>query len=223
MKTESEIQKDVIEELKWDSVIKETEVGVIVKNDIVTLTGTVDSFSKKVAAEKAAMRVGGVKAVANDISVKLASTFERTDTDIAQAILNALKWRSSVPQDKIKVKVADGWVTLEGDVEWAYQKTSATNIVEELVGVRGVTNLIKIVSQSTTPKAVKDKITSAFFRNASLDASKIDVTVSGSTATLKGEVRSMAEKVDAENAAWAAPGINFVENKLVVDYHSVYA
>lgn len=217
MKTDYEIQKDVMDELRWEPILSANEIGVAVKNGIVTLSGTVDTFSKKAAAERAASKVSGVKAVAEDLEVKLFNTLKKNDTEIAQAIMTALKWNSSVNEDKIMVKVDNGWVTLEGEAEWLFQKNSAKNSIENLVGVRGITNRIQL-----TPKVkmneVKEKINAAFQRHASLDASHIHAGTIGNKVILTGTVRSLAEKNDAEDAAWAAPGVTMVENKLEVKY-----
>jgi len=227
MRSETEIQKDVLEELEWEAVmnansVKPTAIGVAVTKGIVTLTGTVDSYAKKAAAEKAVMRVAGVKAVANDIEVRLSSIYNRNDTEIAEAILNTIKWSTSIPEDKIKVKVQEGWVTLEGEVEWEFQKRAARKAVEDLMGVKGVENEIKVVSKIATPEDIKEKIRAAFRRNYYLDVNKIKVDINGSTAVLKGEVRTLAEKTAAENAAWSAPGIIRVDNKLEVNYSEVF-
>lgn len=223
MKSDIEIQKDVLDELKWEATInavKPTEIGVTVRNGVVTLTGTLDSYSKKLATERAAMRVAGVKAVADELEVKPLSSFKKTDTEIAEAVLHAIKWSTSIPEDKIKVKVEDGWVTLQGNVSWEFQKKSATKVVDDLKGVVGVINMIEVVPQLPTPTAsqVKSKILSAFHRNATLDADKIKVEVNASKITLTGTVRSLAEKKDAENAAWSTPGIIEVDNKLEISY-----
>ena len=215
MKTDSEIQKDVMDELKWDLILKATEIGVAVKNGIVTLSGTVDTYSKKVAAEKAANRVAGIKAIAEDIEVKLSSGGKRNDTEIAEAVLNALKWHSAVQEDKIKIKVEDGWVTLEGNVEWEFQRSAARTSVEHLLGVVGISNNIKIVPTLSATE-VKRKISSAFQRSATVDSEKINIAVDGSKVILTGKVRSYVEKRDAEKAAWLAPGVNRVENKLEI-------
>lgn len=215
MKTDSEIQKNVMEELKWEPFLKASEIGVAVKNGIVTLSGTVDTYGKKVSAEKAAKRVAGVKAVAEDIEVKLSSGGKRNDTEIAEAVLNALKWHSAVQEDKIKIKVEDGWVTLEGNVEWEFQRSAARTSVEHLMGVVGISNNIKIVP-SLSATEVKRKISSAFQRSATVDSEKINIAVDGSKVILTGKVRSYVEKRDAEKAAWLAPGVNRVENKLEI-------
>ncbi len=228
MRSETEIQREVMEELEWEAVmnansVKPTAIGVAVTKGIVTLSGTVDSYTKKSAAEKAVMRVAGVKAVANEIEVRLSSIYNKNDTEIAEAILNAIKWSTSIPEAKIKVKVQNGWITLEGEVEWEFQKRAARKVVEDLIGVKGVENEILVVSKVATPQDIKEKIKAAFKRNYYLDFNKINVDINGSTAILKGEVRTLAEKIAAENAAWCAPGIIRVDNKLEVNYAEVFA
>ncbi|TMC90710.1 MAG: BON domain-containing protein [Chloroflexi bacterium] len=171
-RTDEEIQRDILEELKWDTRVRPNEVGVAVKDGVVTLTGWVDSYLKKMAAEEAAHRVRGVKAVVNDIEVRLPSSAERTDEDLAKAALNALQWQAGVPADKIDVTVSHGWVTLKGEVEYGYQKREAERAVERLSGVRGVINLIR-VKPGLSPTDLKQKIEQALVRNAELDASRI--------------------------------------------------
>ena len=212
--TDEEIQKDVLAELKWDAQVQPNEIGVSVKDGVVTLTGWVDSYLKKWAAEDAAHRVGGVKAVANDIEVKLFS--ERTDTDIAKAAVHALQWDASVPADKIQVTVSKGWVTLKGEVNWNFEKQDAERVVRRLTGVKGVSNLIT-VKPSTTPSELKKRIEDALVRNAKVDANKITVEVQGSKAILKGTVRAWVEKEEAERVAWLAPGVTSVENRITVE------
>jgi osmotically-inducible protein OsmY len=213
-KTDEEIQRDVQAELKWDARLQPNEIGVIVKDGVVTLTGWVDSFLKKWDAEEAAERVAGVKAVANDIEVRLST--ERTDADIAATAAKALQWNSFVPEDKIQVVVSKGWVTLRGEVEWQYQKEEAARAVRNIAGVKGVSNLIT-VSPRATPSELKKKIEDALVRSATLDANRITVQVEGSKVVLKGTVRSWAERAEAERTAWSAPGIISVDNRIVVD------
>ncbi len=212
--TDEEIQKDVLAELKWDAQVQPNEIGVSVKDGVVTLTGWVDSYLKKWAAEDAAHRVGGVKAVANDIEVKVFS--ERTDPDIAEAAIRALQWDASVPADKIQVTVSKGWVTLKGEVNWNFEKQDAERVVRRLTGVKGVSNLIT-VKPSTTPSELKKRIEDALVRNAKVDANKITVEVQGSKAILKGSVRAWVEKEEAERVAWLAPGVTSVENRITVE------
>ena len=214
-RTDEEIQRDILEELKWDTRVRPNEVGVAVKDGVVTLTGWVDSYLKKMAAEEAAHRVRGVKAVVNDIEVRLPSSAERTDEDLAKAALNALQWEAGVPADKLEVTVSHGWVTLKGEVEYGYQKREAERAVERLSGVRGVINLIR-VKPGLSPTDLKQKIEQALVRNAELDAKRITVEVQGSKVILYGTVRSYAEKKAAEEAAWAAPGVSEVENHIVI-------
>ncbi|MDP3555961.1 MAG: BON domain-containing protein [Bacteroidota bacterium] len=216
MRTDAEIQKDVMEELKWEPFLNVSEIGVAVKQGVVTLSGTVDTYSKKETAEKATKRVKGVKAIAEDIEVKPFSSFIKNDTEIARIIADSLKWHSAVQEEKIKVKVESGWVTLDGEVDWEYQKDAAKNAIKNLPSVKGITNLIA-VKPTITPKDIQQKISLAFHRSATLDSQKINVDINGNKAILSGTVRSWAAKTDAENAAWKAAGITKVENKLVVD------
>jgi osmotically-inducible protein OsmY len=213
-RTDEEIQKDVLQELKWDATVQPNEVGVSVKDGVVTLTGWVDSYLKKWATEDAAHRVPGVKAVANDIEVKLVT--ERTDADIAEAAIHALDWDAGIPSDKVKVTVSKGWVTLRGEVEWQFQRQDAERVVRRLSGVKGVTNLI-MVKPRATAQDLKRKIEDALVRNAQIDAERITVEVQGTKAILRGSVRSWAEKDEAERVAWLAPGITEVENLIRVE------
>lgn len=222
MKTDAKIKEDVLDELAWQPNIDETEIGVIVENGIVTLSGVVNQYSKKIAAEKAVKSVEGVKAIAGDIEVKYGDAFKKTDKEIAKAVVDALEWNSSVPEENLSVKVEDGWVYLSGEVKWSYQKNAAKQAVENLLGVRSVINNITI-KQDVKPFEVKDRIKKAFERSAELDANKITVLTDGHTVTLKGKVSSIKEKEDAETAAYRAPGVFHVKNELKVQYYTEYA
>jgi len=214
--SDNDIQKDIVAELKWDPSLRNDDIAVGIRDGVVTLAGFVDSYADKWQAERVASKVKGVKAVANDIDVKLPSTSERTDPDIARAAIDALKWNISVPTDRVKVKVEKGWLTLDGDVDFYFQKEAAERSVRYLRGVKGVSNLIMVKARAT-PSDVKQKIRQALERGAEFDADRITVEIDGSTVTLKGTVRSYAEMRDAERAARNPPGITEVKNKLVVD------
>jgi osmotically-inducible protein OsmY len=213
--TDQEIQTDVLAELRWDHSVQANEIGVAVKDGVVTLTGSVDTYLKKWKAEEAALRVTGVTAVANDITVRTIG--ERTDADIAAAAVHALRWNASIPADKIQVTVDKGWVTLKGEVEWQYQKEEAGRAVRPLWGVKALSNLI-VVKPHASPTDLKKKIEDALVRSAEVDASNITVEVQGSKAILKGKVRSWAEKQEAERTAWLAPGITSVDNQIKVSF-----
>jgi osmotically-inducible protein OsmY len=213
MKKDIEIQEDVISQLKWEPFLKASDIGVVVKNGIVTLSGTVANYSQKLAAERAAKKVTGVRGIAEDIQIGVSPVFRKNDTEIAESVLNALKWHSAVPEEKVKVKVEDGIVTLEGEVEWEYQRSSAKDAVDHLLGVRNVVNNIS-VKPKVSVADIKNKISAAFHRTATIEADRISVEVVGNKVILEGKVRSYAEKEDAMDAAWAAPGITTVENNL---------
>lgn len=214
--TDADIQKDVIAELKWEPSLRDDDIGVALRDGVVTLAGFVDSYADKWKVESVASKVKGVKAIANDIEVKLPSSSTRADPDIARAAVDALKWNISVPPDRIKVKVDKGWLTLESDVDWYHQKEAAERAVRYLTGVKGVSNLI-MVKARPAPADVKQRIKDALQRGAQFDAERITVDISGNKAILKGTVRSYAEYRDAERAARNAPGVTEVENELTVD------
>ena len=220
-RTDADMQRDVTNELKWEPSLRDDDVAVAVRDGVVTLAGFVDSYVDKWKAERVASRVRGVKAVANNLEVKLPSSSRRTDPEIARAAVDALQWNVSVPKDRIKVRVENGWVTLEGDVDWYYQREAADRAVRNLTGVKGVTNLIT-VKALPTPSDVKQRIKEALQRGAQFDADRITVEVDGHRAVLRGTVRSYAEMRDAERAARNAPGITEVENRLTID-PNVYA
>jgi osmotically-inducible protein OsmY len=222
MKTDARIKDEVLQELAWQLGVDKTQIGVIVKDGIVTLTGVVDSYTKKINAEKAAKSVYGVKAVAEDIEVKYTAEKGKTDSEIAKAVVGAFEWNTAIPEEDVKIKVEDGWVYLSGEVKWDYQRTAAKNVVEKLYGVKGVISNISI-KQLVQPSEVKDRITKALERSADLEAKNIHVEVDGHTVTLTGTVHSLNEKDEARRAAFFAPGVTKVDNKLKIAYYPEYA
>lgn len=216
MRTDHEVQADVLAELRWEPSLANDDIAVSVRDGVVTLAGFAESWADRWKAERVASRVQGVKAVANDIKVKLPSSSERPDPDLAHAAVDALKWNVLVPEDGITVKVSNGWLTLEGEVDWYYQKEEAERAVRKLKGVKGVTNLVTVAVRPASWD-VKEKIRNALERGAELDADRIRVEVEGSRVILTGTVRSYAERRDAERAARNAPGVTEVENLIIVD------
>ena len=215
MKTDTELKSDVLAELKYEPSVKVTDIGVLVKNGVVTLKGFASSYGEKWDAARAAKRVAGVKAIADDIEVKLPDSQRRTDGDIAAAAAKQIEWSTTIPTGAVEVTVREGWITLEGEVEWWYQKNAAENVVQYLAGVKGVSNLITI-KPKLAPAEVETAIKAAFERNALLDATKIQAETSGNKVVLRGKVRNYAERDEAERAAWAAPGVFSVDNQLQV-------
>jgi len=215
MKTDSDVRSDVEQELDWDPRFDARDIGVAVKQGIVTLSGHVRSYAERWAAQNAAQTVVGVKAVANEIHVKLPADSQRSDTEVAEAALAALRLNMSVPVADIKLVVHDGWVTLSGQVSFWYQKQAADTTIRHLLGVRGIANDITVKAPVATAD-VKSRIENAFRRHAQIDADKIKIEVIGGEVTLKGEVQSWLERDEAESAVWAAPGVTSVHDNLVV-------
>jgi len=216
MKTDAQLRDDIQAELAWDPAFKAADVGVIVKDGVVTLTGHLASFAEKYAVERAVQRVHGVKAVAVEIAVKIPFDNERTDADIAMAAERALEWNVLVPDGRIRPMVEKGWLTLNGEVEWEYQRRAAESAVRSLMGVRGVSNLVN-VTPKVSPADVEKKIHEALTRQADREARHLAITVNGSQVTLRGKVHSWAERNAVQGAAWAAPGVSLVVNDLAVD------
>jgi osmotically-inducible protein OsmY len=216
MKSAEMLQRDVLDELAWDPAVDSSHIGVLINDSVVTLSGHVGSYAEKLAAEKAARRIAGVKAVVDDLDVRYLPERMRNDAAIAQAAVNAFRWNVNIPPNAVSIVVESGWVKLEGEVLWFYQKTAAEKAVRNLHGVKGITNLIT-VKQKANPADVKSKIEAAFKRNAQIDAGHIEVKARDGKVTLSGTVSSWAETLAAENAAWSAPGVTHVENHLKIE------
>jgi osmotically-inducible protein OsmY len=216
MKTDTQLRNDIQAELNWAPEVKTSDIGVIVKDGVVTLTGHLASHAEKYAVERAVQRVHGVKALAIELSVKLPFDNQRTDADIAMAAERALEWNVLVPDDKIRPLVENGWITLAGEVEWDYQRSAAESAVRNLMGVTGVSNLVK-VKPKVSPADVEKKIHGALSRQADREARQLAITVDGSQVTLRGTVHSWTERDAVQGAAWATPGVTVVVNDLLVD------
>jgi osmotically-inducible protein OsmY len=215
MKSDMELARDVSEELKWDPRIIDDEIGISVRSGVVTLTGSVSTFAQKLAAVESVERVAGVRAVAQELTVKVYESSRQSDTDLAHQILSTLAWDIEVPHERIKARVEDGWVTLEGEVDWQYQRSAAERVVRYLIGVKGVSNLLTIKA-SASKHDVTRHIKDALRRSADADSKRIQVAANGSTVTLTGTVRSWSEKADAERAAWSTSGVTAVDDRIAI-------
>jgi osmotically-inducible protein OsmY len=215
MKTDSQLQQDVMDELQWEPRVDHANIGVAAKDGVVTLSGFVSSYTSKIAAEKAARRVKGVRGLAEEIEVRFASDPKTSDPEIAKRIADMFDWSVTIPKNRIAVKVEHGWVTLSGAVDYHFHRQAAKDLASRISGVKGVTNLVE-VKIIPSPGDVKDRIVAAFKRNADLDASTITVVADGNTVRLGGKVHAWYERQIAERAAWAAPGVNRIEDNIAV-------
>lgn len=215
MKADKQLQHDVLTQLEWEPSLDASQIGVAAKDGVVTLSGSVATYTAKMTAERATKSIYGVRGVANDLEVKIPGSSHRSDADIVAAALGTLRWDASVPDEQIKVTVSNGWITLEGEVEWQYQRNAAEHDVRKLIGVKGVTNRITVRSH-VKPGDIKEKIEDAFKRSAELDARRVTVEAQDGKVILRGNVSSWTERDEAQLAAWAAPGLNEVENQISV-------
>ena len=213
--TDTELKLHVQSALAWEPSVDADDVGISVDRGVVTLRGSVRSYAEKIAAERTVLHVYGVKGVANDIAVHLGRTFERTDTEIAQAAVAALKWNTMLPDNRVTVSVTDGYLTLKGTLDWQYQKDVALRAVRDITGVKGVANEIALKPRVKAGD-IQDKIEAAFKRSAEIDARRVNVTALDGKVILSGNVHSWAERQEAERAAWAAPGVTRVEDRLTI-------
>jgi osmotically-inducible protein OsmY len=214
--TDLNLQQSVLDELSWDPAVNQAHIGITTRDGVVTLTGHVGSYVEKCAAESAVGRVAGVKAIAQELEIRYPNALGHGDEDIAKQAVNVLDWDLCVPKDKVKVKIDKGWVTLTGDVSWFYQKSAAEADVRKLLGVMGVSNQISILP-AVKAFDVRQKIEAAFARNAEFEATHVVVTTDGGKVTLSGRVDSYYERTLAENTAWSAPGVTFVNDQMTVN------
>jgi len=215
MKTDAELKKDVVAELSWDPAVVSEAVGVAVKDGVVTVSGHLDNYAQKFAVEHALRRVHGLKAIALDLDVRLSPQHERSDTEIAEAAGQALKWSALLPADKIQLTVENGWVTLQGELDWEYQRQNAEKAIRPLLGVVGVSNQITLKPRPI-PADITERITQALQRQALHEAKRVQIDVDGSTVTLRGQVPSWRDRNAIQSAAWAAPGVQSINNELRV-------
>jgi len=217
MRTDRELQDDVLKALEWEPGVDASKIGVSVRNGVATLQGSVRSYFEKSTAERVARHVYGIRAIANDVAVTLDGITPRSDSQIAEAVANAILWDSALPLDAVKATVSNGWVTLNGMVDWQYQKSAAQFDVERLSGVKGVTNTIALKTRPhVSARDVKAKIESAFKRSAEVDSARVKVEAHDGAVILRGTVRSLSEREEAERAAWSAPGVTMVDDRIAV-------
>lgn len=216
MKTDTELQRDVEDELRWQPATRDAEIAVAARDGVISLDGYVSSYAQKLSAARAAEGVSGVRAVADELVVKLPNAATRTDTDIAHSAAKALQWNIEVPDTRIKVRVEHGWITLDGTVDWQFQRNAAEHTVRYLTGVKGLFNHIVVRQPTASANDVSGKIADALKRSAMVDASRVMVDAQDGKVVLRGNLRSLAERQDAERAAWAAPGVSVVEDLITV-------
>ncbi len=217
MKSDKQLKIDIAEELKWEPRIRDEEIGVEVRDGIVTLMGTVPDYAQRMRAERAVERVSGVRAVAQELTVKVPNTHRHSDTDLARHVANTIEWDTEIPFHSVKAKVEDGWVTLEGEVEWQFQRNAPERAIRYLAGVKGVSNFLKVKAHASTYDVAKH-ISAALSRSGEAEAKAIKVTADGGKVTLTGTVRSWPERADAQRAAWSATGVTEVDDRLAVGF-----